>query len=413
MISKPIIAALGLLLHTASARAQAPFAKTLKLAETQATLLLQEVPKAQQHPAPPGKPPLVSPRTLSPAGELVLVPSRDWTSGFFPGYLWLLAEATGNTQWQAAARAYTAPIEAEKTNGTTHDMGFKVYCSFGTGYRLTKDPAYREVVLTAARTLSTRFNPKVGSLRSWDHHRDTWGFPVIIDNMLNLELLFAATRLSGDSSFYKIAVSHANTTLKNHFRPDFSTYHVVDYDSATGRVMRRMTHQGYADESAWARGQGWALYGYTMCYRETRSPTYLAQAEHVAQFILNHPNLPADLIPYWDFNAPDIPRAPRDASAGAVIASALYELSTYSPNGAFYRRQADKMMANLARHYTARPGSSHGFLLLHSTGNKPANGEIDVPLNYADYYFMEALLRCKNLGERTGAAPRAREAVTE
>ncbi|OWP63729.1 glucuronyl hydrolase [Hymenobacter amundsenii] len=371
---------------------------TLSLAETQATLLLREVPAAQaSRPAPAGKPPLVSPRTLDAQGNLVLVPARDWTSGFFPGYLWLLSEATGHASWQAPARAYTANIEGEKTNGTTHDMGFKVYCSFGTGYRYTQDPAYKEVLLASARTLSTRFNPVIGAIRSWDHHQDVWGFPVIIDNMLNLELLFAATRLSGDSSFYKIAVQHANTTLRNHFRPDYSTYHVVDYSPANGAVVTRTTHQGAAPESAWARGQGWALYGYTMCYRETGNPAYLAQAERVADYLLRHPNLPADGVPYWDFNAPNIPNEPRDASAGAVMASALYELSTYSQQGAAYRAQADKTLASLAQNYAAPAGTNHGFLLLHSTGSKPAGSEIDVPLSYADYYFMEALVRQQHL----------------
>jgi len=389
----------GLALLATQALGQVPFKKTLKLAETQASLLLRQAAKAaQQKPTAPGKPALVSPRTLTPGGELVMVPSRDWTSGFFPGYLWLLAEASGQDKWQAAAKAYTANIEPEKTNATTHDMGFKVYCSFGTGYRLTQDAAYRAVLLEAARTLCTRFNPTVGALRSWDHHRETWAFPVIIDNMLNLELLFAATRLSGDSSFYKIAVSHANTTLRNHFRPDYSTYHVVDYDTVTGRVVKKTTHQGYANESAWARGQGWALYGYTMCYRETKNPAYLAQAEMVAQYILHHPNLPQDLIPYWDFNAPNIPNEPRDASAAAIIASGLYELSTFSAtNGVLYRSKADKMTSNLARSYTAKPGGSRGFLLLHSTGAKPTNSEVDVPLSYADYYFLEALLRQRSL----------------
>ncbi|MVN76949.1 glucuronyl hydrolase [Hymenobacter sp. HMF4947] len=386
--------ALGFALLTNQALAQTGLPKkTLQLAETQADLLLKETPLAAQRAAVPGKAPLVSPRTLSPTGELVAVPARDWTSGFFPGYLWLLYQASGQPKWKAAAQEYTARIEPEKTNATTHDMGFKVYCSVGTGYRLTQDAHYKAVLLEAARTLSTRFNPKVGAIRSWDHHRETWGFPVIIDNMLNLELLFAATRLSGDSSFYKIAVAHANTTLKNHFRADYSSYHVVDYDSATGRVVKKNTHQGYAHESAWARGQAWALYGYTMCYRETKNPAYLRQAEHVADFLLHHPNLPKDLIPYWDFNAPGIPNEPRDASAGAVIASGLLELSTYSAQGATYRRQANQMLDNLAKSYTAQPGGSHGFLLLHSTGSKPANSEIDVPLSYADYYFMEALLR--------------------
>ncbi|MCC3159777.1 glycoside hydrolase family 88 protein [Hymenobacter sp. 15J16-1T3B] len=395
-----LLLGLGLTLLAAPARAQdALHKKALKLAETQAALMLRDVPKAiQRQPAAPGKAAPVSPRSLTPAGELAVVPSRDWTSGFFPGYLWLLSEATGQEAWRSAARTYSARIEPEKTNGTTHDLGFMVYCPFGQGYRLTQDAHYREVILQAARTLSTRFSPVTKTLRSWDHHKDNWQYPVIIDNMMNLELLFAATRFSGDSSFYQLAVTHANTTLRNHFRPDYSSYHVVDYDTATGQVRRRMTHQGFADESAWARGQAWALYGFTMCYRETRNPAYLRQAEHIAGFILNHPNLPKDLIPYWDFNAPDLPNAPRDASAGAIMASALYELSTYSPaSGPLYRDKAEQMVRSLAKSYTAKPGGSHGFLLLHSTGHKPANSEIDVPLIYADYYFLEALQRRKNL----------------
>jgi unsaturated chondroitin disaccharide hydrolase len=387
-----MVAGMALLASQALAQAGLP-RKTMQLAETQATLLLQQTPLAIQRAATPGKSPLVSPRSLSPKGELVVVPSSDWTSGFFPGYLWLLFQATGQAKWKAAAQEYTARIEPEKTNATSHDVGFKVYDCFGTGYRLTQDAHYRDVIIEAARTLTKRFNPKVGAIRSWDHHRELWGFPVIIDNMLNLELLFAATRLSGDSSFYKIAVAHANTTLKNHFRPDYSSFHVVDYDSATGRIIKKTTHQGYADASAWARGQGWALYGYTLCYRETHNPAYLAQAEHVADFILHHPNLPKDLVPYWDFNDPAIPNAPRDASAGAIIASGLLELSTFSKQGATYRRQASQLLDNLARSYTARAGTNGGFLLLHSTGHKPAGSEIDAPIIYADYYFMEGLLR--------------------
>jgi unsaturated chondroitin disaccharide hydrolase len=381
-----IVLSLGLTLLAPWAQAQTGLPKpTLQLAETQAALLLQETALATRPAPAPGKAPLV------------VVPSHDWTSGFFPGYLWLLYQATGQARWKTAAQEYTARIEPEKTNATSHDVGFKVYDCFGLGYRLTHDAHYREVIIEAARTLSRRFNPRVGAIRSWDHHRAQWGYPVIIDNMLNLELLFAATRLSGDSSFYKIAVTHANTTLKNHFRPDYSSFHVVDYDSATGQVVKRTTHQGYADASAWARGQAWALYGYTMCYRETHNPAYLAQAEHVADFILHNPNLPKDLVPYWDFNDPSIPNAPRDASAGAVIASGLLELSTFSAQGATYRRQASQLLDNLAKSYVAQPGGSHGFLLLHSTGHKPANSEIDVPIIYADYYFMEALLRRQSL----------------
>jgi unsaturated chondroitin disaccharide hydrolase len=335
---------------------------------------------------------LVSPRTLE-NGNLKLVPAKDWTSGFFAGELWMLYAFTHKPEWKAKASAFTAREEKEKFNGGTHDMGFKIYCSYGTGYQLTKDAAYKDVIIQSAKTLSTRFNPKVGCIRSWDHHKEQWGYPVIIDNMMNLELLFAATRLTGDSSFYKIAVSHANTTMKNHFRPDYSSYHVVDYDTVTGKVVKRNTHQGYADESAWARGQGWALYGYTMCYRETKNVAYLRQAENVAKFILNHPNLPADKIPYWDFNAPGIPNEPRDASAAGVIASGLIELAKYSKNKKEYLTVANTILQNLTKNYRSPIGENKGFILLHSTGSKPANSEVDVPLNYGDYYYLEALLR--------------------
>jgi unsaturated chondroitin disaccharide hydrolase len=265
---------------------------------------------------------------------------------------------------------------------------------------LTKDPHYKDVIIESAKTLSTRFNPRVGCIRSWDHHKEQWNYPVIIDNMMNLELLFAATQLSGDSSFHKIAVAHANTTMKNHYRPDYSSYHVVDYDTTTGNVRVKQTAQGYADESAWSRGQSWGLYGFTVCYRFTRAKKYLRQAEHIASFLLNHPNLPKDLVPYWDYNAPNIPDESRDASAASIMASALYELSTYSINGKKYRTTADKIMANLDGYYRSAAGDKKGFILLHSTGSKPANSEVDVPLIYADYYYLEALLRMKNLNER-------------
>lgn len=334
----------------------------------------------------------IFPRTLE-NGQLKLIASRDWTSGFFPGVLWMLFEYTGSAEFKAAAMANTSFMEREKFNGGTHDMGFKMYCSFGTGYRATKDDYYKDVIVQSAKTLSTRFNPVVGCIRSWDHHKDQWGFPVIIDNMMNLELLFAATRFSGDSSFYKIAVSHANTTMANHFRSDYSSYHVVDYDTATGKVVKKNTHQGFADESAWSRGQAWGLYGYTMCYRETGDRKYLQQAEKIAAFILHHPNLPKDKVPYWDFNAPNIPNEPRDASAAAVTASALYELSRYSSHKKEYLSAAITILQSLTGNYRSAIGENKGFLLLHSTGSKPANSEVDVPLNYADYYYLEALLR--------------------
>lgn len=368
-------------------------AKVFTDAEKQTQVMLQEIPKAKA-----GKPELVSPRTLE-KGELKLVASRDWTSGFFPGVLWFLNEYTGNNNWKTEAQKYTSNIEKEKTNGVTHDMGFKVYCSFGTGYRLTGDQHYKDVILQSAKTLATRFRPVVGTLRSWDHSGDKWGFPVIIDNMMNLELLFAATKLTHDSSYYKIAVSHANTTMTNHFREDYSSFHVIDYDTISGKPIHKHTHQGYSHSSAWSRGQAWALYGYTMCYRETKDPAYLKQAEGIAKFILNHPNLPKDLVPYWDFNAPGIPNEPRDASAAAITASALYELSMYSSDGRYYKQTADKILQSLTKSYRSSIGENKGWILLHSTGSKPSGSEVDAPLSYADYYYLEALLRSKKLRE--------------
>ncbi|MFC5284393.1 glycoside hydrolase family 88 protein [Pedobacter alpinus] len=367
------------------------FQKEVSHAETQTKLMLQEIPKAENNGGS-----LVSPRTLE-NGELKLVASKDWTSGFFPGQLWYLYELTKNDKWKQEAIKYTAFIEQEKTNGKTHDMGFKVYCSFGNAYRLTKNVHDKEVIMQAAKTLATRYNPKVGAIRSWDHNADKWDFPVIIDNMLNLELLFEATKLSGDSSFYKIAVNHANTTLKNHFRKDFSTWHVIGYNPETGAVEKKNTHQGYSDASAWARGQAWAIYGYTLCYRYTKNPVYLKQAQNVASFILNHKNLPEDLVPYWDFDAPNIPNEPRDASAAAVIASGLLELSTYTSFSNEYLEKANRILIYLTSKYRFKEGEGKGFILNHSTGSKPHNGEIDVPLSYADYYYLEALTRSNRL----------------
>jgi rhamnogalacturonyl hydrolase YesR len=322
-----------------------------------------------------------------------LVPSNDWTSGFFPGMLWFMYEYTAKEKWKERAMEFTELMVREPSNRNSHDVGFKVYNSYGNGYRLAKNEEYRKAILQGAATLVSRFNPTVGCTRSWDFGK--WQYPVIIDNMMNLELLFAATRLTGDSSYYKVAVSHANTTMRNHFRPDFSTYHVIDYDTISGKVIGGSTHQGFADASAWARGQAWALYGYTMCYRETKDAAYLHQAENIASFLLKHPRLPMDKIPYWDFDAANITNEPRDASAAAIIASALYELQDYSKKMKEYKSAADHIMRSLTKSYRAKAGEKKGFILLHSTGHKPANGEVDVPIIYADYYYIEALLRKK------------------
>jgi unsaturated chondroitin disaccharide hydrolase len=334
----------------------------------------------------------LSPRTIE-NGKLKVVPSSDWTSGFYAGISWLLADYFQDKSYESSARLLNTYLEREKYNGRTHDMGFKIYCSFGNGYRLTKDEHYKEVIIQSARTLITRFNEKAGVIRSWDHHKEVWDYPVIIDNMMNLELLFEATKLTGDSTFYKVAVSHANTTMKNHFRADGSCYHVVDYDTATGNVIKKTTHQGYANESSWSRGQAWAVYGYTMCYRFTRDKRFLQQAEKTAAFMLNHPHMPKDGVPYWDYDAPNTPNEERDASAAAVLSSALFELSKYSSNGETLLQKANWILSSLVNNYRAPIGSNFGFILLHSTGSRPSKSEVDVPLIYADYYFLEALLR--------------------
>lgn len=339
---------------------------------------------------------LVSPRSLEPDGSLLMVPSKDWCSGFFPGELWFMYEYTGDEAWKERAHRQTILLEREKYNCRTHDMGFKMYCSYGNGYRLTKNETYRNVLIKSAETLITRYNPVVKAIRSWDNVRPHWSYPVIIDNMLNLELLFWASKETGDPKYYDIAVNHAETTLKNHFRPDYSSYHVIDYNPETGEVIARETHQGYSNESSWSRGQAWGIYGYTMCYRETGNSEFLELAKHIANFIFTHPNLPDDLIPYWDYNAPNIPDEPRDVSAATCTASALYELSKYdTENAEKYLKWADTIIENVSKNYRAKPNTHKGFLLLHSTGGKMLGFEIDQPLVYADYYFLEALLRKK------------------
>ena len=342
----------------------------------------------------------LNPVTLRPDGSVYYCNYADWRSGFFPGSVWYLYELTGDSALLPLAEKYTAAIEEAKTLTWHHDIGFIVNCSFGNGLRLAHPEGYREVMIEAAQSLATRFRPGAGVIQSWDvtsgwQAERGWTCPVIIDNMMNLELLFEATKLSGDSTFYRIACTHADQTLKNHFRPDGSCYHVVDYDPQTGAVLHRQTAQGYADESTWSRGQAWAIYGFTVCYRETGDARYLAQAQKTYTMMRSHKHMPADLVPYWDMDAPNIPNEPRDASSAACIASALYELSSLDiPEAASYRADADKIVASLSSPaYRAEPGTNGNFLLMHSVGSIPHNSEIDVPLNYADYYYLEALKR--------------------
>lgn len=338
---------------------------------------------------------LISPRTIE-NGKLKLVPAQDWTSGFFPGNLWMMYELTGNSKWEKLALDYTLPLEAEKWDGTNHDLGFKIYCSFGHAIKFSDYPGFKDILIQSAKTLSTRFNPTVGCIRSWDSNSDTekWKYPVIIDNMMNLELLMWAAKETGNESFREIAVKHAQTTLKNHFREDYSSYHVVDYNPETGEVTNKNTHQGLTDESAWARGQAWGLYGFTMMYRETGMEEFLLQAQNIANYIINQGNIKNGKIPRWDFNVPDSSNEPYDASAGAIISSALFELDALSNGKGEYAEVAKRLLATLSSsEFLAPIGKNSGFLLKHSTGSKPYKSEIDVPIVYADYYFLESLIK--------------------
>ena len=338
------------------------------------------------------------PRSMNiKTGVINKVPSKDWTSGFFVGNLWQLYLLTGDVKYKERAFLWNAFIEKEKFNNKTHDMGFKIFCSFGKGLKVADNTNYKEIIVKSAKTLCTRFNSKVGSIRSWDFNKDIWEFPVIIDNMMNLELLFEASKISGDDKFKKIAIQHANTTLKNHFRKDNSCYHLLVYDTITGTPKNKMTYQGFKDDSSWARGQGWAVYGFTMCYRYTKDKAYLNRAEATAQFFINNSNMPEDGIPYWDFNAPSIPNAPRDVSAATLMASALLELYSFT-NNINYLNYSNKVLKSLnSEKYRLNDSIQGPFLFDHSTGNWPKNDAIDEPIIYADYYYLEALLREKSL----------------
>lgn len=324
----------------------------------------------------------------------------DWRSGFFPGSIWYLYELTKDKTLLPLAHKYTEALYAARKLTWHHDIGFIINCSYGNGLRLTQKESYKRVIIEAAKSLCTRFREKAGIIQSWDvtngwQSQKGWECPVIIDNMMNLELLFEATKLSGDSTFYKIAISHADKTLKEHFRANGSCYHVIDYNIKNGEVRNKHTAQGYSHESAWSRGQAWAIYGYSMCYRYTKDIKYLNQSIKTFNFMKTHPNMPIDLIPYWDMDSPKIPNDYKDVSSAAIIASALYEISTFNiPEAKSYKRYADKIIKHLASvQYTATLGRNGNFILMHSVGSIPHNSEIDVPLNYADYYYLEALKR--------------------
>lgn len=327
-------------------------------------------------------------------GKLRLCGIYDWTSGFFPGSLWYAYELTGDEALKDAAVKYTNILNPIREYTGTHDLGFMMNCSYGNALRLSPNDTIPAVLIQTADNLCSRFDEKIGCIRSWDFGK--WNFPVIIDNMMNLDLLFNATKLSGNPYYKEVAIKHANTTMPNHFRPDHTSWHVVSYNS-DGTVEKKQTFQGKNDDSAWARGQAWGVYGYTATFRETGDSTYLDFAVAIADMIMSRVQT-EDAIPYWDYDAPAGLDTPRDASAAAVTACGLLELSTMVEDGQKYFDYAEKILKSLSSDvYLAQKGQNEGFVLMHSTGSLAHGSEIDVPLSYADYYYLEGLQRYMNL----------------
>ena len=337
----------------------------------------------------------VTPRSWD-NGVYKLLP-KDWTCGFFPGVYWLYYQLTGDKTIEKEALKFTARLSDIPAIKTTHDLGFMVFCSYGKQYEVEKDSISAAAIVEASNSLISRFDPSIGLIRSWNFGK--WNYPVIIDNMMNLEMLFWASEYTGNPQYRDIAIKHADKTMENHFREDNSSYHVVSYNN-DGTVESKGTHQGYSDSSSWSRGQAWALYGYTLCYRFTKDNRYLEQSENIATLIIDNKTTPKDHIPYWDYDAPNIPDEPRDASAAAVTASALLELQLYVDKdlAKIYKDYAASIIRSLSSpEYLADKGDNGFFILKHSTGAASLGSEIDVPLVYADYYFLEALKRYREL----------------
>lgn len=358
------------------------------------------------------------PHSILSNGNVKYYQIDEWTGGFWPGSLWYMYEYTKDEKWKVAAQKWTNSLESNQFNDKHHDIGFMMYCSYGNALRFDNNPKYQQILVQSAKTLTKRYSPIVGSIQSWNQRKskgdkNTWEYPVIMDNMMNLELLFYASKVTKDNTYKNIAIKHAEQTMKNHLRADYGSYHVINYDPKTGKVLHKQTLQGFSDESTWARGQAWGIYGFTTTYRETKDKRFLNTAVKMADFFLDHQNLPADGIPYWDFNVgqvgykPDwnfdpnrFKETPRDASAAAIASSAMLELSTYlkGVQKEKYYNAAVKMLKSLSTdQYLNTDKANPYFLLKHSTGNLPSDREIDVPLIYADYYFLEGLLRYQKL----------------
>jgi hypothetical protein len=343
-------------------------------------------------------------RTISATNfGLYTVGPTDWTSGFFAGTLWYLYEFSGDPYWRDKSLKWTNYLLPMKSNTQLqHDIGFVMNSSFGNAYRLTGNPANIPTITESGITLSKRFLPVVGCFKSWDSGKwakpsvniGSWNFPVIIDNMMNLELQMKTFLLTKDSTYYNQACSHANTTLLNHIRPDSSMYHVIDYYKYNGKVILKGTRQGFSDMSCWSRGQAWGIYGFTMMYKYTKNPIYLQTAKKLFGYYLKH--IPADYIPFWDYKDPTIPNTSKDASAAAITSSALIDLYQMTNDSSFLKHAENIIKSLSSSAYTNSLGTKANFILSHSTGG--SNGyEVDVSQTYADYYYVETLVKYLHL----------------
>ncbi|MCD7973073.1 MAG: glycoside hydrolase family 88 protein [Candidatus Azobacteroides sp.] len=337
------------------------------------------------------------PRNSYKDGTIRTVGIESWVSGFYGGSLWYIYELTGDNTWLEPAKHWTEILEPIQHYEGIHDIGFMIYCSYGNGFRLTHNESYLPVLRQTSETLCKRFNPAVGTLLSWGNLADTLTqeyHNTIIDNLMNLELLMFSADKFNAPRFSGIARAHADKTAESHVRPDYSTFHVVEYDKMNGAIVKQKTHQGYEDSSDWARGQTWAIYGYNLMYKYTRESKYLDLACHIADRFIDR--LPGDLVPYWDFDDPGIPDTYRDASAGAIASCALFDLSKLIDNADLelkYHNIAIGLLNNLTTKEYLATEEYYKCLLLHSVGHWNQKTEIDTNINYADYYYLEALLK--------------------
>lgn len=316
--------------------------------------------------------------------------NRDnWTSGFVSGALWYAYALTEDQKWRDLASSWSADLESRKNNSGTHDVGFQMMSSWGNWYRLTGREQNINVLITTANSLAKRFNETIGCTRSWGSVNETDNFLVIVDNMMNLELLFWAAKNGGASRLYDIAVSHADKTMQNHVRENGSTFHVIDYNF-NGTVKRKYTHQGYQDWSTWSRGQAWGIYGFTLSYRETKEQEFLDTAIKMADYFID--NLPDDYVPYSDFDSPNIPNESRDVSAAAITCSALFELDTFV-EGDKYKTAAENILSSLLLNYLSK-GTNLSSILQKGCVRY---GSHEQGLIYADYYLLEAIIRYRGI----------------